>query len=168
MEEIARVGCFVGAGQGDRRFCPIVIRAILLSGKALLMQEVTEPGQMDEAVPQAPSPRAADWFWRPWYAKLYLALALLYWIGLELMITIPYDQLNISLANTMVLLIFVFNPVTVIAILGYGFLKAKVACGEWIITPGAPSQSPLIDPYTDPFDCRSGDIHLRHIGVIQD
>lgn len=145
-----------------------MIRAILLSGKALLMQEVTEPGQMDEAAPQAPSPRAADWFWRPWYAKLYLALALLYWIGLELMMTIPYDRLNISLANTMVLLIFVFNPVTVIAILGYGFLKAKVACGEWIITPGPPSQRSGIDPYTDPTDPRSGLRHLKHIGAIKD
>jgi hypothetical protein len=131
------------------------------------MQEVTEPVQMDETVPQAPSPRAADWFWHPWYAKLYLAVALLYWIGLELMITIPYDQLNIYLANTMVLLIFVFNPITVVAVLGYGFLKAKVACGEWVITPGPPSQRPILDPYTDPSDPRSGVRHLRHIGVIK-
>ncbi|WP_459666780.1 hypothetical protein [Novosphingobium sp. 11B] len=134
-------------------------------GKALHMQDVDHVEPAEEAAP--PSPRAADWFWHPWYAKLYLALALLYWIGLELMITIPYDRLNIYLVNTMVLVIFVFNPVTVIAALGYGFLKAKVACGEWVITPGPPSQSPLIDPYTDPFDCRSGDIHLQHIGVIK-
>lgn len=132
------------------------------------MQEVNEPDQMDGAAPQAPSPRAADWFWRPWYAKLYLALTLLYWLGLEFMITVPYDQLNIPLANTMVLLIFVFNPITVIAVLGYGFLKAKVARGEWVITPGPPSQRTGIDPYTDPSDPRSGDIHFRHIGVIQD
>ncbi|MDF0544964.1 hypothetical protein PX699_21680 [Sphingobium sp. H39-3-25] len=122
----------------------------------------------EETSSPTPSPHAADWFWRPWYAKLIWALTLLYWIGLELMIAIPYDQLNIYLANTMVLLIFVFNPITVIAVLGYGFLKAKVACGEWVITPGPPSQRPIGDPYTDPADARSGIRHLRHIGAIKD
>lgn len=122
----------------------------------------------EEAIPPAPSPRAVNWFWRPWYAKLIWTLTLLYWIGLEGMLTVPFDQLNIYLVNTMVLLIFVFNPITVVAVLGYDFLKAKVACGEWVITPGLPSQRPLVDPTSDPFDMRSGDLHLRHIGVIQD
>ncbi|MFC6622948.1 MULTISPECIES: hypothetical protein [Sphingomonadaceae] len=147
-------------------FSAIETCAILLFGKALHMQDVDHVESAEKAPP--PSPRAADWFWRPWYAKIYLALALLYWIGLELMMAIPFDRLNIYLANTMVLLIFVFNPVTVAAILGYGFLKAKVGCGEWVITPGPPSQRPTIDPYTDPFDARSGLRHLRHIGVIKD
>lgn len=133
------------------------------------MQDVDQPDPTpEETSSPAPSPRAADWFWRPCYAKLTWALTLLYWIGLELMITIPFDQLNIYLVNTMVLLIFVFNPITVVAVLGYGFLKAKVACGEWVIIPGPLSQRPILDPYTDPFDPRSGDMHLRHIGVIQD
>ncbi|WP_041391883.1 hypothetical protein [Sphingobium sp. SYK-6] len=133
------------------------------------MQDVDQLDPTPEETPApAPSPRAADWFWRPWYAKLTWALTLLYWIGLELMITIPYDQLNIYLVNIMVLLIFVFNPITVVAVLGYGFLKAKVACGEWVITPGPPSQRPMIDPYTDPFDIRSGSIYHRHIGLMKD
>ncbi|MFD2429651.1 hypothetical protein ACFSUK_18940 [Sphingobium scionense] len=143
--------------------------AILRFGKALQMQDVDQLDPTpEETFAPAPSPRAADWFWRPWYAKLTWALTLLYWVGLELMITIPFDQLNIYLVNIMMLLIFVFNPITVVAVLGYGFLKAKVACGEWVITPGPPSQRPILDPYTDPFDPRSGDMHLRHIGVIQD
>lgn len=119
-------------------------------------------------IERSPSPRVADWFWQPWYAKLYLALMVAYWIGLEIMIAVPYERLNITLANTMVLLIFVFNPITVAATLGYGFLKAKVACGEWVMLSAPPSQRLLIDPYTDPFDCRSGLRHLRHIGVIKD
>ncbi|WP_088201770.1 hypothetical protein, partial [Sphingobium sp. Z007] len=102
------------------------------------MQDVDHIETTKQAAP--PSPRAADWFWRPWYAKLTWALTLLYWICLELMITIPYDRLNIYLVNVMVLLIFVFNPITVVAVLGYSFLKAKVACGEWVITPGPPSR----------------------------
>lgn len=127
------------------------------------MQDFDHVEQTEEARP--PSPRAADWFWRPWYAKLYWVTALLYWIGLEIMITIPYDRVNTSVAISMVLLIIVFNPITVIAVLGYGFFKSKVACGEWVITPGPPSQRPMIDPYTDPFDIRSGSIHHRHIGL---
>lgn len=75
------------------------------------MQDVDQLDLIPKETP-APSPRAADWFWRPWYAKLYWALALLYWIGLELMITMPYDQWNITLANMMVLLIFVFCRAT--------------------------------------------------------
>ncbi len=133
------------------------------------MQDVDQLDPTPEETPLlAPSPRVADWLWHPWYAKSTWALTLLYWIGLELMITIPYDRLNIYLVNVMVLLIFVFNPITVVAALGYGFLKAKVACGEWVITPGPPQQRPLVDPTSDPFDMRSGDLHLRHIGVIQD
>jgi hypothetical protein len=162
----ARADRFIAAGKRSRWFCRTVIRAIPLSRKALHMQEVTKPDLTDEAAPA--SPRAADWFWRPWYAKLTWALTLVYWIGLELMIAVPYDQLNIYVVNVMVLLISIFNPITVVAVLGFGFLKAKVACGEWVITPGPLPQRPIIDPYTDPFDSRSGDIHLRHIGVIQD
>ncbi|SER13773.1 hypothetical protein SAMN05518866_105157 [Sphingobium sp. YR768] len=132
------------------------------------MQEIEQTEEIERTPSTVPSPQARDWFWCPWYAKLTWALTLLYWIELEVMITIPYDRLNIYLVNMMVLLIFVFNPITVVAVLGYGFLKAKVACGEWVITPGPPSQSPLIDPYTDPSDPRSGLRHLRHIGVIKD
>lgn len=158
---------------GDRSMVIMVDRfpvgctcVIFPDGKALQMQDVDHVEQTDAARP--PSPRAADWFWRPWHAKLYWVTALLYWIGLEIMIAIPYDRINTSVANTMVLLILVFNPITVVAVLGYGFLKAKVACGEWVITPGPASQRPVMDPYTDPSDPRSGDMHLRHIGVIQD
>lgn len=135
------------------------------------MQDVDQLDPTPEETPAtAPSPRAADWFWRPWYAKLTWTLTLLYWVGLELMITIPFDQLNIYLVNTMVLLIFVFNPITVVAVLGYGFLKAKLACGEWTTIATQPLQPPksLIDPYTDSFDLRSGLKHLRHIGAIKD
>ncbi|RSU54836.1 hypothetical protein [Sphingobium yanoikuyae] len=135
------------------------------------MQDIDQLDPTPEETPApAPSPRAADWFWRPWYAKMTWALTLLYWVGLELMIAIPFDQLNIYLVNIMVLQIFVFNPITVVAVLGYGFLKAKLACGEWTTIATRPLQPPksLIDPYTDSFDLRSSLKHLRHIGAIKD
>ncbi|WCT79127.1 hypothetical protein [Novosphingobium humi] len=133
--------------------------------------ETIEPEKAEAQLPEIKrsySPRVADWFWHPWYAKLYLAMMAAYWIGLEVMITIPYERLNIKLANTMQMLVFVFNPITVATVLGFGFVKAKVTCGEWVITQGQPFQRPLVDPYTDPSDCRSGDNHLRHIGMIND
>jgi hypothetical protein len=128
-------------------------------------QPTDQPGTAADAA--AASPRAVDWFWRPWYAKVLWVLAALYWAGLYGMLFVPAGQLNRGLAGAMVLLIIGFNPITVIAILGYGFLKAKVACGDWIIVPGQPPKS-LIDPYTDPADARSGTRHLRHIGIIKD
>jgi len=120
--------------------------------------------------PRGPSPRAADWLWRPWYAKLFWTSSALYWIGLYALLLVPNDQQNYYVANAMILLIFAFNPITVLVVLGYGFLKAKVACGEWETNAEKAPHSPksLIDPYTDSFDMRSGLRHLRHIGAIRD
>lgn len=126
-------------------------------------QDDPEPAQQSIS-----SPRARDWLWRPWYAKVWWTMTLLYWIGLEALITVPFEHRDIDLVTTMVLLVFILNPIAVTVVLGYGFLRAKVACGDWIIVPGPPQQRPLIDPTTDPFDVRSGIRHLRHIGVIKD
>lgn len=129
--------------------------------------EVTDDTVSETAVDQAPSPLARDWFWRPLHAKLMWALATIYWIGLYVLLLVPDDRQDYYAASAMILLVFLFNPITVLALLGRGFLRAKVACGDWIAVPGAPRKS-LVDPYTDSFDVRSGDLHLRHIGVIND
>lgn len=115
-----------------------------------------------------PSSSIADHFWHPWYAKFYLILMSTYWMALWGMLMVPFAQLSTYLVNAVVLLMFAFNPITFVAILGYGLLKANVACGEWLIIPRDNHQRPLIDPHTDAFDCRSGDLHLRHIGLIHD
>lgn len=115
------------------------------------------------------SPRASDWFWRPWYAKLLVVIAVLYWVGLYTMLLMPVEWLSGSVTGGMVWLILLFNPFSVIAILGYGFLKAKVACGDWIILPGAPLE--IVEwqrrereaAYINPADARSGYMHQDHL-----
>ncbi|MBA2934596.1 hypothetical protein HZF05_10870 [Sphingomonas sp. CGMCC 1.13654] len=115
------------------------------------------------------SPRAFDWFWRPWYAKLLVVLAVLYWVGLYTMLLMPVEWLSGSVTGGMVWLILLFNPFSVIAILGFGFLKAKVACGDWIILPGAPLE--IVEwqrrereaAYINPADARSGYMHQDHL-----
>jgi hypothetical protein len=116
-----------------------------------------------------PSPRAVDWFWRPWYAKVLWMVAGLYWVALYGMLLLPAEQLNRSVAGAMVLLIIVFNPVTVMTILGYGFLKAKVACGDWIVIPGVPLEHSEWQRrereagYLNPVDIRSGYLHQQYM-----
>lgn len=115
------------------------------------------------------SPRASDWFWRPWYAKTLWGVALLYWIGLYATMLMPADWLGSAAAGAMILLVFLLNPISVVAILGYGFLKAKVACGDWIILPGAPLE--IVEwqrrereaAYINPADARSGYMHQDHL-----
>ena len=119
--------------------------------------------------PRGPSPRAPDWLWCPWYAKSYWILAGIYWAGLYGLLVVPTDQQNYYVANAMILLIFVFNPITVLAVLGYGFLKAKIACGDWI----AGSCEPLEHAewlrrereaaYLNPVDVRSGYLHQQYM-----
>lgn len=115
------------------------------------------------------SPRASDWFWRPWYAKSLWALALLYWIGLYAMMLMPTDWLGSTAAGAMILLVFPLNPISVIAILGYGFLKAKVACGDWVMLPGSPQEYEDWDgreheeAYCNPVDIRSGYLHQQYL-----
>ena len=67
------------------------------------------------------SPRAVDWFWRPWYAKALWILAAIYWAAFYGMLLVPADRLNNGLGGAMILLAFVFNPITVVSVLGYGF-----------------------------------------------
>lgn len=114
-------------------------------------------------------PRATDWFWSPWYAKALWAFAAIYWIGLYAMMLAPAEWLSSSVAGAMVLLVFLFNPITVIVILGRGFLKAKVARADWIIVPGmsaehAERQRRERDAaYINPADARSGYMHQDHL-----
>ncbi|PXA84868.1 hypothetical protein DMC47_38725 [Nostoc sp. 3335mG] len=116
-----------------------------------------------------PVPRVTDWFWHPWYAKLLWMLSAIYWIGLYAMMLAPPDWLSSFVAGAMVVLIFLFNPITVVAILGYGFFKAKVACGVWIVLPGVPAEHAewlrreREAAYLNPADARSGYMHQDYL-----
>ncbi len=116
--------------------------------------------------------RLRDWLWRPWCAKLWWATVPIYWSGR--MASIKVAALA-SLYDTLVagyLSVFC-NPLIILLLLGFGFIRAKLDRGEWVITPGVPAWTQrkpgeMLDPYTDPSDPRSGPRHLRHIGVLKD
>ena len=85
------------------------------------------------------------------------------------MMLMPADRLGSTGAGAMILLVFPLNPISVVAILGYGFLKAKVACGDWIIVPGLPpdieewQRRELEAAYINPADARSGYMHRQYM-----
>jgi len=121
--------------------------------------------------------RASDWFWRPWYAKVWWAAIPIYWSGRWAWLKVPvlgafYDTL---LANYLALFC---NPFILLLILGFGFVRAKLDRGDWIITPGPMiGEGPvhierrpgeLLDPYTDFTDPRSGVRYLRYRGILKD
>ena len=62
-----------------------------------------------------------------------------------------------------------FNPFVATILLGFGYARAKLDRGEWVVTSDRPEQihrgAPILDPYTDPTDPRSGALYLRYIGV---
>jgi len=118
-------------------------------------------------------PKASEWLWRPWYAKLWWALTFIYWICLEGSFLLSPDHISQTFVTMLMALVLAFNPLTVLGVLGYGFARAKIARGDWVYTPGP---SPEFEEWrrrerreaeTNPADSRSGVRHLRHIGVIK-
>ncbi len=129
----------------------------------------TMPTPEEQAEP-APL-RASNWLWRPWYAKLWWAIVPVYWGGRMASVKLTglasfYDTLAAGY------LAVLCNPFIVLLLLGFGFVRAKLDRGDWVITADVPKPivrpGDLSDPYTDPTDPRSGVRHLRHIGVLKD
>lgn len=127
-------------------------------------EQAAEP----EAAPRE-QPRAADWLWRPWYAKVWWALIAMYW-GVRLVsLYVPalealYDNALAGYLN------IAFFPSTLLLLLGIGFVGDCMDYyrWEWVVTPELglhPRRSVggFIDPYTDPLDPRSGAKYWRHL-----
>lgn len=78
------------------------------------------------AIPEleVPQPAAADWLWRPWYAKLWWAAIPIYWAAAAASLKISalaafYDSAAAGFANIL------FFPPTALFILGFGFARAR-------------------------------------------
>lgn len=116
----------------------------------------------------ADRPRAADWIWRPWYAKLYWSAALLYWsVFLASWIWRLLPDFFSSVGGAYLGL--AFHPLTVLIVLGFGFVRAFFSTGEWewverTHEEGIPRKSVggLRNPYADPLDPRSGMNWIGH------
>ena len=66
-------------------------------------------------------PRARDWFWRPWYAKLWLLLA---FNMLLISYLLPHDLLRNHNSVATIAMTVVLNPYLFFGILGYGYFRA--------------------------------------------
>lgn len=80
---------------------------------------MTDPSTaIDEHLDTALRPRARDWFWHPWYAKLWWGVAGMIWIGSFL----PLPQLILSEHSYLVAAaLFLCCPYLIIFCLGFGY-----------------------------------------------
>lgn len=78
------------------------------------------------ATEPAPRLKAADWLWRPWYAKAWWAAIPVWWIGMASSTKIApleafYDSAPAGFLNV------VFFPMTALLVLGLGYAQQWVA-----------------------------------------
>lgn len=107
--------------------------------------------------------RAADYLWRPWYAKLWWAAIPIYWLGMAASSSVPVlaDFYASALAGFLNVLFF---PITALLVLGVGFARAWLdrieenGEGRAVMHEELFPRS-LYDPYTDPGNPLSGAIY---------
>lgn len=131
--------------------------------------EIATPDTTDDpAVPKRVRPRASDWLWRPWYAKLWCTCIAIYCTGkLGSYWSPALDEIYMTaLAGYLNVILY---PLTALMLLGVGFVHAWIDYMglEW----GPPTHDQLFpkrsagglrDPYSDPLDPKSGMLHWRH------
>jgi hypothetical protein len=76
--------------------------------------------------PAAPRLKAADWLWRPWYAKAWWAAIPVWWIGMAISTKVApleafYDSAPAGFLNVL------FFPITALMILGVGYAQSWLA-----------------------------------------
>lgn len=114
-------------------------------------------------------PKAGDWLWRPWYAKLWWAAIPVYWATATAALKIPalWAFFESALAGYLNVLFF---PFTALLVLGFGFLRA------WLDAPTADRGPPLTDEEIDELErlrieqemLWDPPDHLRPVGDIYD
>lgn len=67
--------------------------------------------------PRNSSPRARDWFWHPWYAKLWLGLAAIFW---AVILAVPGYLLPGAIVVPVGALL---HPFVIVPVLGVGFFR---------------------------------------------
>lgn len=131
--------------------------------------ESIEPGEPPLDMEHARAiPRASEWLWRPWYAKLWWAGVALYWTGklASFWIVSLEAFYETAIAGWLNIL---FYPPTALFVFGVGFVRAWMAYHGWEFEPPTHDQffpkrsaGGWSDPYSDPLDPRSGMLHWRH------
>ncbi len=87
-------------------------------------------------------PKAVDWLWHPWYAKLWWAAIPVYWITATASLNIPsmWAFFESAFAGYLNVLFF---PFTALLVLGFGFARA------WLDTPASEEWTPATDAEID-------------------
>lgn len=81
---------------------------------------------MQATEPAAPQLKAADWLWRPWYAKAWWAAIPVWWIGMAASTKIAplaafYDSALAGFLNVL------FFPMTALMVLGFSYVQQWLA-----------------------------------------
>ncbi len=147
--------------QADLRF-PSTAIFDMVSAKRITAMTTSKTPQMDDDADQLPPTplRARDWLWRPWYAKLWWAAILLYWLPAGGPTRIDaladfYQSRYASISN------LVFLPVTALLVLGFGYLRRLFDEGEPAdfredLGFGSRRKPGMPHPTMDEFNPRSG------------
>lgn len=114
-------------------------------------------------------PKAIDWLWHPWYAKLWWAAIPVYWITVAAALKIPVMWAFFETAFAGYLNVLFF-PFTAPLVLGFGFARA------WLDAPTADRGPPLTDEEIDELErlrieqemLWDPPDHLRPVGDIYD
>ncbi|PJG47184.1 hypothetical protein CAF53_02220 [Sphingobium sp. LB126] len=125
--------------------------------------------EKDTAKPVRVRPRARDYFWRPWYARLWWSAIAFYWGA---MAGVPHVKFLAEFYQSSAgLVVVILNPFTAAALLGVGYARSMFASGEWVLidaeehqTPRSRSVTGLADPFTDPYDPSAGTLYRQHHG----
>ncbi|WP_188064358.1 hypothetical protein [Sphingobium sp. KCTC 72723] len=140
----------------DRRFQKRADFAITVTHRNADQMSPDSATNMDEPVVPAEEwvrPRAADYLWRPWYAKLWWAAIPIYWLpaGSPFGIDFLADFYGSSVG---IYLNIVFLPITALLVLGFGYARKWRDSEHWVdISEGEHNSSSLFyrrTPYSPP------------------
>lgn len=155
----------------DRRFPPGQDHAKRMFVMTSIINSDSASNENNEAqvTVGAVRPKAANWLWCPWYAKLWWAGIVAYWAGKGgAMYSPTLDTFYTSvLAGFLNILFF---PPLALMVLGLGFARAWFVWSDWeFVEPTHEQMFPkrsvggMRDPYADPLDPRSGALHWRRV-----
>jgi len=127
-----------------------------------------EPSELEQSVDggerSALLSTLSDWIWRSWYAKLWWALILIYWIGAGVALKVEPLALFYDSALAGFINVFMFPP-TVLIVLGAAYLRDRMAPIDWSnLEPidwnnppfGRHHEIGMPPPEINPLDPRSG------------
>jgi len=95
------------------------------------LEETTTEKPRGESPEELLAPRAADWLWKPWYAKLWWVAIPIYWLpagspfGIDFLAGFYTGSVGIYFN-------IVFLPVTALVVLGFGYARRLRESDHWV------------------------------------